>query len=146
MKELQGQAERLRRENDQLQAQIEKSRYLGKDARDSGRNAQPVADDKAKGPVVPDDVDTLADDELFLGSSPSLNLSPIKNTRESTRTRSGKRPLPYPTFSDAISGTSRRARREEGRRHCQLGQTPGNPLVLPSSTLPPVPHVHLSSI
>ena len=37
MKELQGQAERLRRENDQLWAQIEKSSDLGKDVQDSGR-------------------------------------------------------------------------------------------------------------
>ena len=41
MKELQGQAERLRRENDQLQAQIEKSSDLRKDIRDSGHVAQP---------------------------------------------------------------------------------------------------------
>ena len=39
MKELQDQVECLRLENDQLWAHIEKSRDLGKDVRDSGRDA-----------------------------------------------------------------------------------------------------------
>ena len=60
MKELQGQAERLRSENDQLRAQIEKS---CKNAQDNGHDVQPIARNKGKGPVVHDDVDTLADDE-----------------------------------------------------------------------------------
>ena len=60
MKELQGQVERLRRKNDQLRAQIEKSGDLEKNARDSGRDAQLITPDKWKGPIVIDDVDTLA--------------------------------------------------------------------------------------
>ena len=83
MKELQGQVERLQLENDQLRAHIEKSHDLGKDARDEGRDAQSITRDKGKVPVAPGDVNTLADDELSLGNSPSLNLSPRKNTRES---------------------------------------------------------------
>ena len=39
VKELQGQAERLCSENDQLWAQIEKSRNLEKDVRDNGHDA-----------------------------------------------------------------------------------------------------------
>ena len=109
MKELQGQAERLRCKNYQLQAQIEKSRDLGKDVRDSGRDTQLITRNKGKGPVVPGDIDTLVDDELSSGSSPSLNLSLAKNTQESTRTRSRNRLSPHPAFSDAISGASRRA-------------------------------------
>ena len=97
---------------------------------------------KGKGPVVPDDIDTPTDDELSSGSSPSLNLSLAKNTRESTRTRLRKRPSPHPAFSDAISGASRRARREAGRRQYGPGQAPGNPPVLPSSMLPPVLPAH----
>ena len=86
MKELQGQAERLWCDNDQLRAEIEKSHNLGKDMRDSDFDAQPIARDKGKGPVAPDNVDTLMDDELSLGSFPSLNLLSAKNTQESTST------------------------------------------------------------
>ena len=58
MKELQGQVECLRRENDQLRAQFEKSRDLGKDVRDSSRAEQPIAHDKGKEPIALHDVDT----------------------------------------------------------------------------------------
>ena len=132
MKELQGQVERLRRENDQLQAQIEKSR---KDAQNNGHDVQPITRNKGKGPVVFDDVDTLTDDELSLGSSPSLNLSPAKNTRESTRTRSRKRHSPHLAFSDAVSCASGRAKREADRRQYRLGQALEN-LWHPDSGVP----------
>ena len=49
MKELQDQAKLLWCENDQLQAQIEKSRDPGKVAWESGRDAQPITRDKGKG-------------------------------------------------------------------------------------------------
>ena len=78
------------------------------------------------------------DDELSSGSSPSLNLSLAKNTRESTRIRSCKRPSPHSTFSYVVSGASRRAR----RRQYQSGQVPGNSSVLPTGTLPLVPPAH----
>ena len=68
MEELEGQVELLRRENDQLRAQIEKNRDLGKDVGDSGFAAQLIARNKGKEPVGPNDVDTPADDELSSGS------------------------------------------------------------------------------
>ena len=103
---------------------------------------QSIAGNKEKGPIVLDDVDTLADNKLSSGSSPSLNLSPVKNTRESIRTKLHKRPLPHLAFSDVVGGASCRARREVGRRQYRLGQASRNPLVLPSGTLPPVPPTH----
>ena len=122
-----------------MRAQIEKSCDLRKDTLDSGRDSQPISSDKGKGLVVPDDVDTPADDELSSSSSPSLNLSLAKNTRECT-TR--KKPSPHLAFSDAVSGASRRARREAGRRHYRVGQARRNSPMLPLSTLPPVPPMH----
>ena len=139
MKELQGQAERLQHKNDKLLAQIEKSL---KDVQDNDRNVQSITRDKGKGPVVPDDFDTPTNDELSSSNFSSLNLSPVKNTRESTRTRSGKRPSPHPTFSDAISGASRRERRGAGKTQYRLGPAQRNPPVLPSGTLPPASPVH----
>ena len=129
MKELQGQAENLRHENDQLRAQIEKS---SKDTENNGRNVQPITRDKEKGPIVPDDVDTPMGDELSSGSYPSLNLSPVRNTQKSIRTKSRKRHSPHPAFSDIFSGASRRAMREAGRRQYRPRPAPGNPPVLPS--------------
>ena len=75
-----------------------------------------IAHDKEREPVVPDDVDTPADDELSLGSSPSLSLSPTKNGQDSTNTRLSKRPLAHPAFSDGVSDASRMTRREVGRK------------------------------
>ena len=106
MKEMQGQAKRLWRENDQLQAQIEKSSDLGKDIRDSYHVAQPIARDKGKEPIAPNDVDTPADDELSLGNSPSLSLSSIKNAPESPKTRSYKRLSPHLAFIVVVSCAS----------------------------------------
>ena len=60
--------------------------------RDSIRVALPIAHNKGKEPVVPDDVDTPVDDELLLGSSPSLSLSPTKNARKNAKAKSRKRP------------------------------------------------------
>ena len=69
MKELQGHAERLQRVNDQLRALVEKSRYFGKDVRDGGRAAHSITHNKGEEPIILDDVNTLADDELSSGSS-----------------------------------------------------------------------------
>ena len=112
---------------------------LGKDGRDSGRGAPPITRDKGKGPILPDDVDTLVDDELSLSSSPSLNLPPLMNTRESKKTRSPKMPSPYPAFSDVVSGASSKARRKAGRRQYRSGPALGNPPMLP-----PVPPAQLA--
>ena len=125
-----------------MRAHIEKSRNLGKDVRDSDRVVHLIASNKGKKPVIPDDVDTPADDELSSGSSPSLSLSSIKNAQESIKAKSCKRPLHHPTFNDAISGASLKARREEGRRQNQLDQAPGNASILPVGTLLPMSFVH----
>ena len=115
MKELQGHAEQLQWENDQLRAQIEKIRDLGKYVRDGSRVAYPITRNKGKEPVIPDDVDTPTDDELSLGSSPSLSLSSTMNTRESAKAKSRKRPSHHLAFSNAVSGASLRARKERSR-------------------------------
>ena len=62
MKGLQSQVEPLRRENDQLVAQIEKSCDLGKDVRDSNHTAQPITCDKGNKPIAHNDVDTSVND------------------------------------------------------------------------------------
>ena len=98
----------------------------------------PITCNRGKEPIIPVDVDTQTDDELSSGSSPSLNLSPKKNARESTKVKSCKRPLHLPALNDAFSGTSRMARREEGMRQNQPVQAPWNALVLPKGTMPPV--------
>ena len=116
MKELQGHAECLQRKNDQLWAKIEKSHDLRKDVCDNGQAMHQIARNRGKEPIIPDDIDTPVDDELSLGNSQSLSLSPAKNARESTKARSRKRPSHHPAFSDAFSGASCRARREAGRR------------------------------
>ena len=141
LKELQAHAERLQRENDQLWAQIERSRDLGKEVRDSGRAVQLIARYKGKKPIIPNDVDTLADDELSSSSSlyPSLSLTRMLGR---ARRRLRKRPLSLPTFSNAISGASRRTRKEARRRQNRLDQALRNPSMLPSGTMPPLPLVH----
>ena len=88
---------------------------------------QPIAYNKGKGLIPPDDDDTPTDDELSSGSSQSLNLSPAKNAQESIRTKSHKRPSPHPNFNDA----SRKAGREAGRREYRSGQALGDPPMLP---------------
>ena len=94
-----------------MRAQIEKSCDLRKYIRDSGRVMLPTTRNKGNEPTVPDDVDIPADDELSLDSSPSLSLSHAKDSRGSTKAKSRKRPSHHPTFSDAVSDASRRARR-----------------------------------
>ena len=58
MKELQAHAKRLQTKNDQLRAQMEKSRELGKDVLDNGRVMRLIARNRGKEPIVPTDVDT----------------------------------------------------------------------------------------
>ena len=74
-----------------------------------------MARNRGKEPIIPVDVNNLADDELSSGNSPSLSLSPTKNALDSTKAKSRKRPLHDPAFSDVASGTSHWARREVGR-------------------------------
>ena len=134
-----------------MQAQIEKICDLGKDVRDNGRVVHPIARNRGKESIIPDDVDTPANDELSSGSSSSLSLLPAKNAWESTKARSRKRPSHHPTFSDAVNGASRKAMREAGKRRNQPYQAPGNasilligtmPPVLPACMMPPMPLVH----
>ena len=74
----------------------------------------PVARNKGKEPIVPNDVDAQADDELSSGRSPSrtpsLGLLLVRNKRA----KSGKRPSHSPAFSHIVSGAFRRVRREAG--------------------------------
>ena len=121
-----------------MRSQIEKSRDLGKDVRDCDRVALPTTSNKGKEPTVSDDADTPADNELSSGNSPSLSLSPTKNAREGAKAKSHKRPSHHPAFSNAISGTSRRARREISGRKNQPVQGLGNTSVLPEGTMAPV--------
>ena len=102
----------------------------------------PIAHNRGKKPIIPDDVDTPVDDELSSTSSPSLSLSPVMNARESIKAKSHKKPSHHPAFSDAISSASRRARREAGRRQNQPDHSLGNVSVLPIGTMPPMSFVH----
>ena len=54
-----------------------------------------IARNKGKEPIVPNDVDAPADNELSSNSSSSLGLSPVRNKRA----KSGKRPSHHPASS-----------------------------------------------
>ena len=132
-------------------AHIEKSRDLGKDVPDNSQVVRPIARNRGKEPIVPDDVDSPADDELFSRSSSPLSLSPEEDARGSIKAKSHKRPLQHPAFSDVVSSAFRRVRREAGRRQNQPVQASGNvsvlpegatPPVLPVGMMPPIPLVH----
>ena len=97
-----------------------------------------ITHNRGKEPIIPDYVDTLADDELSSGSSPSLSLSLTKNAQEGTKAKSCKRPSHHPTFNDAINGASRKARRRASMRQNQPALAPRNALLLPEDTMPPV--------
>ena len=97
-------------------AQIEKSHDLGKDVLDCNRAEHQPARNKGKEPITLVNVDTLVDNELSLGNSPPLSISQVNDARGSAKAKSRKRPSHHLAFSDSISGTSRRARREAGRR------------------------------
>ena len=84
MRELQDRAEHLQPEKDHLRAQVEKRHDLGEsDVQDSSQARHPTARDKGREPIVPNDVDTPADDELSSGNSP--NLSPAKSSKARSR-------------------------------------------------------------
>ena len=102
----------------------------------------PIARNRGKEPIIPDDVGTLADDELSSSSSPSLSLSSIKNARESIKAKSRKKPSYHPGFSDAISSASRKVRREASMRQNQPNQAPKNASILPPGTMLPMSFIH----
>ena len=110
--------------------------------RDSGHDVQQIFRNKGKGPLSLHNIDTPTNNELSSGSSPFLNLSLAKNTQENIRTRLRKRPLPHLAFNDTVSGASRKARKEAGRRKYRSDQALGNPLAFPLSTLPPTLPAH----
>ena len=75
---------------------------------DSDRAWHPIPSNKGKKPIISDEADAQADDELSSSSSPPLGLSPEKNTRAKSR----KSTFHRLAFSDIISDTSHRERRE----------------------------------
>ena len=82
MKEFQEHAEHLQRENNHLQAQVEKRHDLDKRGmQNSGQAKHPVVHDKGKNPINLDDVDISADNELSSSSSPNLSSTKINMDR-----------------------------------------------------------------
>ena len=106
---------------------------------DNGQARHPTAHNKEKESIIPDDVDTLTDDELSSGSSSNFSL--IK----SSRVRSRQRRLQHPAFSNADSGTFRRARKETSRGQNQLNGVPGNTSALPTGVMSPMLPVYPAS-
>ena len=91
MQELQARVKSLQRENDQLQAQVEKNCELGKDVRDGDHAEHPIACNKEKEPITSGDSDALIDDELSFGRSPSTSPPLGRNARGSTRAKSRRK-------------------------------------------------------
>ena len=117
---------------------MEKSYNLGKDVRDGNQATYLVTPNKWKETVIHNNVDTLTEDELSSGSSPSLSLSSTKNARESIKAKSRKKPSHHLAFSDAVSGTFRKERKEAGRRQNQPVQALRNAPIFPEGATPPV--------
>ena len=88
--------------------------------------------------MVPNNIDTLADDELSSGSPP--NLFPAKNSRAKSCQRHSHRP----GFSNANGGTFYQARRETCQGKNQPNEVPGNVSALHASVIPPVPQTYLA--
>ena len=95
-------------------------------------------------PIIPDDVDALANDELSLSKSLSRSPLPGRNTRGSTRAKSRRKHSHRSTFNDAVNGAFGRAKREANRKQNQLEQPTGNASMLPARMIPPVPLLHLA--
>ena len=86
MAELHSRADHLQEENDCLQARLEEDQ--GENARGSSHPVPPVKQNNGKEPILPDDSDVAADDELSSGSFSFPNLPPPKNNVEDeSRTR-----------------------------------------------------------
>ena len=110
MKELWEHAERMQHENDRLQAQVEKRHDRGEgDTQNGGQAKHPTVHDKGKKPIIPDDADAPADDEL--SSRSSLNPSPVK----SSRARSCQRHSHHPPISNTNNDLLFQAGRETSR-------------------------------
>ena len=87
---------------------------------------RPIAHNKGKEPIIHDDVDTPANDELSSASSSPLSLSLAKDTRGRKKAKSHKRPSQHLAITDAVSGASRRTRTEAVKRQNQPAQALGN--------------------
>ena len=72
-----------------------------KEVQDSDRDVHLISYNRGKEPIIPDDVNTPANDELSSGNSPSLILSLTKNARES-KAKSHKRPSHHPTSTMSL--------------------------------------------
>ena len=82
MRELQDRVEHLQHENDRFRAQAEERHNLGEgDEQDSGQAKNPTIRDKGKKPIIPDNVDTPAGDELSLDNLPNPSLTKINRTK-----------------------------------------------------------------
>ena len=106
--------------------------------RDGDCAEHPIVHNKGKEPIIFGDGDAPADDELSSGRSPSTSPPPGRNARGSTRAKSLRKHSHRPTLSDAISGASRRARKQLDKRQNQLLQAPRNSSVLPDGMMPPM--------
>ena len=134
MKELQERVEHLQRENNCLRSQVEKMRDLDeRDVQDSGQAKHLVVRDKGKRPIVLDDADILADDELSTRSS--LNPSSAKSNKDRSRQRHSHRPA----FSNSNNGEFRQA---TGRGQNQPNKASGNAFTLPIGVMPPMQPVY----
>ena len=127
-----------------MRAQVEKSYELGRDVQDGDHAEQPIALNKGKEPIIPDDVGAPTDDEFSSDRSPSMSPLPGRNSQGNTRAKSRRKHSHRPAFSDAVSGASGRPRREANKKQNQLEQPIGNALMLPAGTIPPVPLLHLA--
>ena len=129
----------LQRENDRLQAQVEKWHDLGKrDVQDNSQARHSIARNKGNELIVPDNIDSPRDGELSPGNSPDL--SPAKSSKAKSRQRHSHR---Y-AFNNSDSGTFRRVRRETGRGKNQPNEVPGNASTLPTSVMLPMSPVYLA--
>ena len=109
MKELQDHAEHLQCENDLLYALVEKRHNLGgRDVQDSDQALHPIPRNRGKEPIILNEVDTPADDELSSGSSPPLGLSPAKNIRAKLHKKTTHRPA----FSNGVPPSKERGMEE----------------------------------
>ena len=133
MRELQNRVKHLQRENYCLRAQVEKKRDLGeRDGQDSDQARHPTAPNKGKEPIIPNDVDTPADDELPSGSLPN------HSSTKSCRARSCQRHSYRPAFNNAENGTICRVRRETDRGQNQPNEVPMNTSALPIGVMLPI--------
>ena len=108
MVELQSHADHLQQENDRMRTLLE-GEWV-ENARGSSHPAPPVKQNKGKEPIQLEDSNAAADDELYSGSSPLLDLPPSKNN-----VGAELRKRPPRCSSRSINDMPRRVRREFSR-------------------------------